>query len=77
VIWVNVRSRDTVMAFAGLASIMGGNGFSASGEKLPGIIMAVPVIGVVTSAAALGEALGTGQIAALTFTLAGVALAAR
>jgi drug/metabolite transporter (DMT)-like permease len=37
--------------------------------------MAVPVIGVVTSAVALHEPLGIGQIAALVFTLAGVALA--
>ena len=37
--------------------------------------MAVPVIGVVTSAIALHEPLGIGQIAALLFTLAGVALA--
>lgn len=39
--------------------------------------MAVPVIGVVASAVALGEPLGPGQIAALVFTLAGVALATR
>lgn len=39
--------------------------------------MAVPVIGVVTSAIALHEPLGVGQIAALIFTLAGVALATR
>jgi drug/metabolite transporter (DMT)-like permease len=39
--------------------------------------MAVPVIGVVASALALHEPLGTGQIAALVFTLAGVALATR
>jgi drug/metabolite transporter (DMT)-like permease len=39
--------------------------------------MAVPVIGVVASALALHEALGPGQIAALIFTLAGVALATR
>src|ERR1700689_4838036 len=39
--------------------------------------MAVPVIGVVTSALALQEPLGPGQIAALVFTLAGVALATR
>jgi drug/metabolite transporter (DMT)-like permease len=37
--------------------------------------MAVPVIGVVASAIALHEPLGIGQIAALLFTLAGVALA--
>jgi drug/metabolite transporter (DMT)-like permease len=39
--------------------------------------MAVPVIGVAVSALALHEHLGPGQIAALVFTLAGVALAAR
>ncbi len=39
--------------------------------------MAVPVIGVAVSAVALHEPLGVGQIAALIFTLAGVALAAR
>jgi drug/metabolite transporter (DMT)-like permease len=39
--------------------------------------MAVPVIGVVTSALALHEPLGAGQIAALAFTLAGVVLATR
>jgi drug/metabolite transporter (DMT)-like permease len=37
--------------------------------------MAVPVIGVTASAIALHEPLGVGQIAALIFTLAGVALA--
>lgn len=166
-----LRTIALVMAFAGLASIMGGNGVSASVEKLPGIIMAlggsigfavgtvvskkypihlppitaaawqiglgclpiaivglaletthlsqvtpvgwgllvysvigqfciayvswfaalsrlpasvaaigtmaVPVIGVVTSAIALREPLGVGQIAALVFTLAGVVLATR
>jgi drug/metabolite transporter (DMT)-like permease len=166
-----LRTLALIMAFAGLASIMGGNGISASEAKLPGIIMAlfgsigfavgtvlskrwpihlppipgaawqvgrgclpvaivglavetthwdkitptgevllvysvlgqfciayvcwfaalarlpasvaaigtmaVPVIGVVTSAIALGEPLGAGQIAALIFTLAGVALATR
>jgi drug/metabolite transporter (DMT)-like permease len=39
--------------------------------------MAVPVIGVTASAVALHEPLGIGQIAALAFTLAGVALATR
>jgi drug/metabolite transporter (DMT)-like permease len=165
------RVISLLMAFAGLAAIMGGNGFAASQAKLPGIIMAlvgsigfavgtvlskklplhlpplsaaawqigigclpvamvgfcvenadvaalselgwilivystviqfcvayvswfaalarlpasvaaigtmaVPVIGVVTSAIALHEPLGVGQISALVFTLAGVALAAR
>lgn len=166
-----LRTIALVMAFAGLASIMGGNGFAASEAKLPGIVMAlvgaagfalgtvllkkypirlppitaaawqigtgclpvaiaglaietshlalvtpigwallvystvvqfciayvswfaalsrlpasvaaigtmaVPVIGVVASALALGEPLGPGQIAALIFTLAGVVLATR
>jgi drug/metabolite transporter (DMT)-like permease len=166
-----LRTIALVMAFAGLASIMGGNGASATAAKLPGIIMAlcgaigfavgtvlakkapiklppipaaawqiglgclpvaiaglliettnvsgiteigwallvysvvgqfciayvswfaalarlpasvaaigtmaVPVIGVVASALALHEPLGLGQIAALIFTLAGVALATR
>ena len=39
--------------------------------------MAVPVIGVVASAVALGEPLGLTQIVALAFTLAGVVLATR
>ena len=166
-----MRVLALVMAFAGLAAIMGGNGLSASRDKLPGILMAlggafgfalgtvlvkklpirlpslssaawqigigcfpialiglafehavwsglstfdwvlmvyavviqfciayvswfaalsrlpasvaaigtmaVPVIGVTTSAIALHEPLGVGQIAALIFTLAGVALATR
>jgi drug/metabolite transporter (DMT)-like permease len=51
-------------------------------ERLPASVaaigtMAVPVIGVLASAVALHEPLGIGQIAALVFTLAGVALAAR
>src|SRR3954469_20182338 len=40
-----------LMAFAGLASIMGGNGFADSEAKLPGIVMAL--------AGAAGFALGT------------------
>jgi len=166
-----LRTLALVMAFAGLATIMGGNGLTASEEKLPGILMAlcgafgfalgtvlvkklpirlpaipaaawqigigclpvaivglaietthlervtplgwwllaysivvqfciaylswfaalarlpasvaaigtmaVPVIGVVTSAIALHEPLGAGQVAALVFTLAGVVLATR
>lgn len=39
--------------------------------------MAAPVIGVMTSAIALGEPLGVTQIAALAFTLGGVVLATR
>src|SRR4029079_18189724 len=46
-----LRTLGLVMAFVGLASIMGGNGFAASVEKLPGIIMAL--------AGALGFAIGT------------------
>ena len=166
-----MRTVSLVMAFAGLAAIMGGNGVTASAAKLPGILMAlcgsigfalgtvlskklpldmrpipaaawqiglgcfpiviigfaietthiekvtqlgwwllvystviqfciayvcwfaalarlpasvaaigtmaVPVIGVVASAAALGEPLGLTQIVALAFTLAGVVLATR
>ena len=40
-----------VLAFAGLAAIMGGNGFTASAAKLPGILMALT--------GAIGFALGT------------------
>ncbi|MEY9184417.1 drug/metabolite transporter (DMT)-like permease [Bradyrhizobium sp. USDA 326] len=166
-----LRTLGLVLAFAGLGSIMGGNGIAASASKLPGIIMvlvgafgfalgtvlskkypiqlppitaaawqigigclpisivglliettdlskvtpvgwwllvysvvgqfciayvswfaalarlpasvaaigtmAVPVIGVVASAVALGEPLGAGQIAGLVFTLAAVVLATR
>src|SRR5213592_2648572 len=36
-----LRTLGLVTAFVGLASIMGGNGFAASVEKLPGIIMAL------------------------------------
>jgi drug/metabolite transporter (DMT)-like permease len=46
-----LRSVALVMAFAGLAVIMGGNGFSASAAKLPGILMALT--------GAIGFALGT------------------
>ena len=51
-------------------------------ERLPASVaaigtLAVPVIGVITSAIALHEPLGPGQIGGLVFTLAGVALAAR
>src|SRR5258707_7583715 len=46
-----LRSSALVMAFAGLAVIMGGNGFTASGAKLPGILMALT--------GAIGFALGT------------------
>jgi drug/metabolite transporter (DMT)-like permease len=46
-----LRSIALLMAFAGLAAIMGGNGFAASPAKLPGIIMAL--------CGAMGFALGT------------------
>jgi drug/metabolite transporter (DMT)-like permease len=36
-----LRTIGLLMALAGLAAIMGGNGLSASREKLPGIIMAI------------------------------------
>src|SRR6476620_10486599 len=46
-----LRTVALVMAFAGLAAIMGGNGFSATAAKLPGMVMAL--------AGAIGFALGT------------------
>jgi drug/metabolite transporter (DMT)-like permease len=46
-----LRTISLVLAFAGLASIMGGNGFDASAAKMPGILMAL--------GGALGFALGT------------------
>jgi drug/metabolite transporter (DMT)-like permease len=46
-----LRTIALVMAFAGLAAIMGGNGLDASAAKLPGIIMAL--------AGAIGFAVGT------------------
>jgi drug/metabolite transporter (DMT)-like permease len=46
-----LRTIALLMAFAGLGSIMGGNGLEASAAKLPGIIMAL--------AGALGFATGT------------------
>jgi drug/metabolite transporter (DMT)-like permease len=46
-----LRVISLVMAFAGLAAIMGGNGFAASAAKMPGIIMAL--------GGAIGFALGT------------------
>jgi drug/metabolite transporter (DMT)-like permease len=46
-----LRAIALLMAFAGLAAIMGGNGISASEAKLPGIIMAL--------AGSVGFALGT------------------
>ena len=46
-----LRTISLVMAFAGLAAIMGGNGFAASAAKMPGILMAL--------GGAIGFALGT------------------
>lgn len=46
-----LRTVALVMAFAGLAAIMGGNGITASAAKMPGIIMAL--------GGAIGFALGT------------------
>ncbi len=46
-----LRTMALLLAFAGLASIMGGNGFAASAAKLPGILMALT--------GAIGFALGT------------------
>jgi drug/metabolite transporter (DMT)-like permease len=46
-----LRTIALVMAFAGLAAIMGGDGISANREKLPGIMMAI--------AGSFGFALGT------------------
>src|SRR5690349_11025813 len=46
-----LRTIALVMAFAGLAAIMGGNGIAASEAKLPGIIMAL--------AGSMGFAVGT------------------
>ena len=46
-----LRTLALMMAFAGLAAIMGGNGIAASAEKLPGIIMAL--------GGAIGFAVGT------------------
>jgi drug/metabolite transporter (DMT)-like permease len=46
-----LRVISLVMAFAGLAAIMGGNGFAASSAKMPGIIMAL--------GGAVGFAVGT------------------
>ncbi len=46
-----LRTISLVMAFAGLAAIVGGNGFDASAAKMPGILMAL--------GGAIGFALGT------------------
>jgi drug/metabolite transporter (DMT)-like permease len=46
-----LRTLALVMAFAGLAAIMGGSGIAASAEKMPGIVMAL--------CGAVGFAVGT------------------
>ena len=63
-----LRAIALVMAFAGLAAIMGGNGISASVEKLPGIIMAL--------AGSIGFALGTVLAKKLPLTLPPITAAA-
>ena len=63
-----LRTLALVMAFAGLASIMGGNGFTASVAKLPGILMAL--------AGALAFALGTVLAQKLPVKLPPIAAAA-
>jgi drug/metabolite transporter (DMT)-like permease len=63
-----LRAIALVMAFAGLAAIMGGNGISASAEKLPGIIMAL--------AGSIGFALGTVLAKKLPLTLPPITAAA-
>jgi drug/metabolite transporter (DMT)-like permease len=63
-----LRTIALVMAFAGLASIMGGNGLSASEAKLPGILMAL--------GGAFGFALGTVLAKKLPIRLPTIAAAA-
>jgi drug/metabolite transporter (DMT)-like permease len=63
-----LRAIALAMAFAGLAAIMGGNGISASAEKLPGIVMAL--------AGSIGFALGTVLAKKLPLTLPPITAAA-
>src|SRR5260370_37463806 len=63
-----LRVISLVMAFAGLAAIMGGNGFAASAEKMPGIIMAL--------GGAIGFAVGTVLAKKLPLTLPPLSAAA-
>jgi drug/metabolite transporter (DMT)-like permease len=63
-----LRTLALLMAFAGLAAIMGGNGISASAAKLPGIIMAL--------VGAIGFALGTVLAKKLPLQLAPIPAAA-
>ncbi|MEH2569421.1 DMT family transporter [Bradyrhizobium sp. AZCC 2289] len=63
-----LRTFALLMAFAGLAAIMGGNGLTASAAKLPGIIMALT--------GAIGFALGTVLAKKLPLQLAPIPAAA-
>jgi len=63
-----LRTIALVMAFAGLASILGGNGFDASAAKMPGILMAL--------GGAMGFALGTVLAKKLSLKLPPVTAAA-
>src|SRR5258708_10492764 len=63
-----LRVISLVMAFVGLAAIMGGNGFAASAEKMPGIIMAL--------GGAIGFAVGTVLAKKLPLTLPPLSAAA-
>jgi drug/metabolite transporter (DMT)-like permease len=63
-----LRTVSLVMAFAGLAAIMGGNGVTASAAKLPGILMAL--------CGSIGFALGTVLAKRLPLDLAPIPAAA-
>ncbi len=63
-----LRTIALLMAFAGLASIMGGNGITASAAKLPGIVMAL--------VGSVGFALGTVLAKKLPLQLPPIAAAA-
>jgi drug/metabolite transporter (DMT)-like permease len=63
-----LRAVALMMAFAGLAAIMGGNGIAASEAKLPGIIMAL--------AGSIGFAVGTVLAKKLPLTLPPITAAA-
>ena len=63
-----LRTVSLVMAFAGLAAIMGGNGVTASAAKLPGIVMAL--------CGSIGFALGTVLAKRLPLNMAPIPAAA-
>ena len=63
-----LRTVSLVMAFAGLAAIMGGNGLTASAAKLPGIVMAL--------CGSIGFALGTVLAKRLPLNMAPIPAAA-